>query len=388
MPVVTSYPGVYIEELPSLSLSIVNGATAVPVFAAGSKNGDNSVPSITRIGSWLDFSQIFGDFDPAHPLHICMRTYFENGGGYCYICPVDDLLDEVPKLDDVTLLVAAGQDIRDTVPILCTAERMLFAILDGPNEPLFQAVPTDGDHGSIAHKKPVRDDNENVADDEPAGSGNGGIAALDPGDYDATPYAAVYYPWLTADWTAEAIPPSAAMAGVYCAVDRERGVWKAPANVTLNGRVSPLFKVSDEQQGQFNQGKAINMIRTFQGIGTVVWGARTLDDTDEWRYVNVRRLFSSAQKDIKRAMSRAVFEPNNHPTWERVRTAVDSYLHTLWRRGGLLGNRASDAYFVQVGKGITMTDDDIAQGRMIVKVGMAAVRPAEFIILQFTQDMT
>ena len=131
------------------------------------------------------------------------------------------------------------------------------------------------------------------------------------------------------------------------------------------------------------------MIREFPGYGSLVWGARTLagDSDDDWKYIPVRRLFDAAQRDIKRAMATAMFEPNNSPTWEQVRSAIDNYLYALWRQGALLGNTPEEAYFVQIGKGVTMSDTDIKNGIMRAKIGMAAVRPAEFIILQFTQEV-
>ncbi len=183
------------------------------------------------------------------------------------------------------------------------------------------------------------------------------------------------------------LPPSAAVAGAYARTDLERGVWKAPANVSLNAVERVEAIVTDATQGSLNEG-GINVIRTFTGQGTVIWGARTLAfNSDDWRYIPVRRLFNAAERDIKRAMQVAVFETNNAPTWERVRSAIDSYLYSLWRQGALMGASEKEAYFVHIGKGITMTDDDIKQGKIIVKVGMAAVRPAEFIILQFTQNV-
>jgi phage tail sheath protein FI len=122
-----------------------------------------------------------------------------------------------------------------------------------------------------------------------------------------------------------------------------------------------------------------DMIRTFDNLATVIWGARTLDDSDDWRYVSVRRHFNSVERDIGTAMQPMVFEPNNRPTWEKVRSAITNYLYSLWKSGALVGGTEKEAY--------TMTSDDIAQGKMIVKVGMSAVRPAEFIVLQFTQDV-
>ncbi|PQQ23940.1 phage tail sheath family protein [Photorhabdus hindustanensis] len=352
MPITPTYPGVYIEEDASPSLSVRSGATGVPVFAVADDNSLISNDSYIRISSWLEYLTLKNKpFDPTDKLDIALRAYFVNGGGYGYLVKTTNLEGQVPKLDDVTLLVAAGEDIKTAVGTLCQSGKGLFAIFDGPTEKL-----------------------------DPQGSSNS--------NYDSNPFAAVYYPWLTADWATDIdIPPSAAIAGVYCSVDRSRGVWKAPANVVLQGGMKPKFKVTDDLQGTYNTGKAINIIREFPNTGTTVWGARTLEDSDNWRYIPVRRLFNSAERDIKNAMSFAVFEPNSQPTWEAVRRAIDNYLHSLWQQGGLMGNKADQAYFVQIGKGVTMTDDDIKQGRMIVKIGMAAVRPAEFIILQFTQNV-
>ncbi|MCP9268458.1 phage tail sheath subtilisin-like domain-containing protein [Xenorhabdus sp. XENO-1] len=353
MTTVTSYPGVYIEELNSLALPVSNSATAVPVFAVNKQNKHINENTAIRINSWMDYlTLVKGKFDKEDKLAVSLRAYFANGGGYCYLIQTKSLDKIIPTLDDVTLLVAAGEEIKASVDTLCQPGKGLFAIFDGSETEL---------------------------------TINGAEEAK--GKYTATQFAAVYYPWLKADWAKAAIPPSAAMAGVYASVDLSRGVWKAPANVALKGGLEPAFLVTDELQRVYNSGRAINMIRNFSNTGTTVWGARTLEDSDNWRYVPVRRLFNTVERDVKRAMSFAMFEPNSQPTWERVRAAISNYLHSLWQQGGLAGSKEEEAYFVQIGKGITMTPDQINQGQMIVKVGLAAVRPAEFIILQFTQDV-
>ncbi|MEK9495792.1 phage tail sheath C-terminal domain-containing protein [Photorhabdus sp. P32] len=358
MPITPTYPGVYIEEDATPALSVRSGATAVPVFAVANNNSLISGKPYIRIGSWLEYLTLKGgQFDPADKLDIALRAYFINGGGYGYLIKTQDLEQQVPVLDDVTLLVAAGEEIATAVGTLCQLGKGLFAIFDGPITQITSSLQPDDVVKS----------------------------------YSATQYGAVYYPWLTAEWGEKKalvdIPPSAVMAGIYASVDNSRGVWQAPANVPVQGGLQPKYPMTDDLQGKYNQGKALNMIRTFPKSGTLVWGARTLEDSDNWRYIPVRRLFNSAERDIKNAMSFAVFEPNSQPTWEAVRRAIDNYLHSLWQQGGLMGNKAEQAYFVQIGKGVTMTDDDIKQGKMIVKIGMAAVRPAEFIILQFTQNI-
>ena len=188
------------------------------------------------------------------------------------------------------------------------------------------------------------------------------------------------------------MPPSAAIAGVIAAVDHSIGSWKAPANVSLNAVAGPSVKISNGEQAGLNvdvtAGKSINAIRTFNGKGTLVWGARTLaGNSNEWRYIPVRRLFIQMESDIKRATSYAVFEPNNAITWTKLRTQVESYLTKLWQDGGLAGASAAEAFFVRVGLGETMDEQDILEGRLNVTIGAAAVRPAEFVVFTFTHKL-
>jgi phage tail sheath protein FI len=184
------------------------------------------------------------------------------------------------------------------------------------------------------------------------------------------------------------LPPSAALAGIYCSVDRDRGVWKAPANVSLNGVIAPVKFITDEDQEglniDVNAGKSINAIRAFTGKGVLVWGSRTLAGNDnEWRYIPVRRLFIMVEESTKKASAFAVFEPNDAGTWLKVKGMIESYLYSIWERGALAGSKPDQAYFVNIGLGKTMTPQDILEGRMIIEIGLAAVRPAEFIVLRF-----
>jgi uncharacterized protein len=188
------------------------------------------------------------------------------------------------------------------------------------------------------------------------------------------------------------LPPAAAIAGIYCSTDRTRGVWKAPANVSLNAVIGPVIKITSAAQETLNvdadNGKSINAIRSFTGKGTLVWGARTLDgSSNEWRYVPVRRLFIMIEESAKKASYFAVFEPNDAATWLKVKGMVESFLYGLWQQGALAGSTPKGAYYVNIGLGITMTQQDILEGRMIVEIGIAAVRPAEFIILRFSHKL-
>ncbi|MCD9576650.1 phage tail sheath C-terminal domain-containing protein [Flavobacterium soyae] len=188
------------------------------------------------------------------------------------------------------------------------------------------------------------------------------------------------------------LPPSAAIAGVYARVDKDRGVWKAPANVSLNYVIKPTVKITNTIQDNLNvdtvAGKSINAIRTFTGKGTLVWGSRTLAGNDsEWRYVPVRRFFNMAEESIKKATEQFVFEPNDANTWIRVRAMIENFLILQWRAGALAGAKPEQAFYVRIGLGQTMSAMDILDGKMIIEIGMAVVRPAEFIILRFSHKM-
>jgi len=187
------------------------------------------------------------------------------------------------------------------------------------------------------------------------------------------------------------LPPSAAMAGIYTMVDRSRGVWKAPANVTLNYVNSPAEDIDDEGQAGLNapmNGKAINVIRAFRGEGIKVWGARTLDGNSlDWRYINVRRTMLFLEESIKNAARAYVFEPNDAGTWINMKCMIENFLRSVWKRGGLAGATPEDAFEVHIGLGDTMTGDDILEGIMRITVLVAVTHPAEFIEITFQQQM-
>ncbi|WP_084426878.1 phage tail sheath family protein [Aequorivita capsosiphonis] len=186
--------------------------------------------------------------------------------------------------------------------------------------------------------------------------------------------------------------PSAAVAGVYARTDAARGVWKAPANVSLNKVKAPSLKIDAAQQENLNvsnTGKSINAIRAFSGKGVMVWGARTLAGNDnEWRYIPVRRLANMIEQSVKNATARFVNEPNDAETWIRIKAMTENYLTTLWRSGALAGDKLEKAFYVRIGVGETMTARDVQDGKMILEIGIAAVRPTEFIRLKLTQEMS
>jgi len=192
--------------------------------------------------------------------------------------------------------------------------------------------------------------------------------------------------------TANLLPPSAAMAGAYTVNDASNGVWSAPANIGLVSAIRLPIRLTDEQQAGLNvdplTGKSINAIREFSGRGILVWGARTLDgDSEDWRYIQVRRALIYIKSSIAAVLNRYAFESNDGNTWVAVQSEIAAFLTGLWQQGGLQGAQASDAFTVSVGLGTTMTGQDILDGVMRVQVTVAVVHPAEFIALGFVQSM-
>ncbi|MFK7605596.1 MULTISPECIES: phage tail sheath family protein [unclassified Pseudomonas] len=358
MPAYT-YPGVYIEEDATPGLSISSSATAVPVFAHDGTKVESD--KLERVDSWLDFlglvkKEANGKPDVEGMLYLSMEAYFQCGGGRAYLCQVKNLEKLVPAQDDITLLVSAGVAVTDTefssaLGQITGAGKTVFAILD--------SIPTLTD------------------------------STDDMNEYTDSNNAAVYGPWLIKPGRTQHVPPSAAAAGLFAKTDNERGVWKAPANVALAGGLTPNKRFSEKVHGDYNNNeKPLNLFRTFPGGSTLLWGARTLSSNIKpWRYVSVRRLFDTVERDISRAMEGMMFEPNNQPTWEKVRAAAYNYLYSLWQQGALMGSKPELAFYINVGQGVTMTKTQIEAGKLVVEIGLNAVRPVEFIILKFTQNI-
>lgn len=190
---------------------------------------------------------------------------------------------------------------------------------------------------------------------------------------------------------ANMLPPSGAMAGVITTIDNASGVWEAPANTSIVGAAYLPIRLSESQQANLNvdavSGKSINAIRFFNGLGILVWGARTLDgNSNDWRYLPVRRTMTMLEQSCKLAAQAYVFQPNDKNTWEAVKSMISSFLTTIWKEGGLQGATPADAFSVECGLGTTMTSDDLLLGFMKVTVKVAVVKPAEFIVITFQQQ--
>ena len=373
-------------------------------------------------------------------LYYTLQMYFNNGGGPCYIVCIGDYSDgpvalaamttgiaAVEVKDEPTLLVfpdAAAAASSGTLSVAeygqvvqaalsqCDKLQDRFTLVDAITDGSFADVNTfrgaignnDLKYGAAyypflqsslnyGYNEATVTVTHNKSGGTPPASPNyaGTLASLAPGAANDSPGV---YRALLAELAKlyVVLPPSGAIAGIYASVDSDRGVWKAPANVSVTSALGASVRVTNGMQDYLNvdatSGKSINAIRTFAGRGLLVWGARTLAGNDnEWRYVPVRRLFIFAEESIKKATEFVVFEPNDRNTWIRVKAMIENFLTGLWRDGALQGAATDEAFFVKVGLGETMTPLDILEGRLIVEVGMAAVRPAEFIILKFSHKL-
>ncbi|MFC5625429.1 phage tail sheath family protein [Algoriphagus winogradskyi] len=385
---------------------------------------------------------------PATPspykLYYSMQLYFSNGGGPCYIVSVNDYdnvpikgdsatpasilggLEAIKAIDEPTLLVFPDQiptdltgsdykDIYDAALAQCDSLKDRFVIIDvkivtadpfadaqnfrnngiGMSNLKYGAAYYPNLSTSLNYAYSLADQTITHTSNYPSGGTLTEAGASDTLSLEAleTSEPSIYR-GILAEIKKQYItlPPSGAVAGIYARVDRQRGVWKAPANVDVRTVIGPSRKVSHDQQAALNvdatSGKSINAIRTFTGKGTLVWGARTLAGNDnEWRYVPVRRLYIFVEESVKKATEFVVFEPNDANTWLRSKTMIENFLSKLWRDGALAGAKPEEAFFVRVGLGQTMSAQDILEGRLIIEIGMAAVRPAEFIILKFSHKL-
>ncbi len=200
-------------------------------------------------------------------------------------------------------------------------------------------------------------------------------------------YGAIYYPWIKVfdplTQQHKQIPPGGYVAGIYARSDVERGVHKAPANEVVRGAIDLEFQITKGEQGILNP-RGINVIRSFPGRGILVWGARTIILDTLWKYINVRRLFIYIEESIEEGTQWVVFEPNNEQLWGRVRATITQFLTRVWRDGALMGTKVEEAFFVKCDR-TTMTQDDIDNGRLICIIGIAPVKPAEFVIFRIAQ---
>jgi phage tail sheath protein FI len=380
-------------------------------------------------------------------MHYSMQMFFANGGGPCWITSIGNYtttggtvspalllkgLEQVAKIDEVTLLLFPDAinidnafdyyNLHNEAIIQCFNLQDRFVILDvwhDPNNLDVWELDVDGNAGvgglrnilggetdhlkyagvyfpriytgvDFNYKMPGDQTKDNDASIKLV-NGPGGAQTL--GDLKKGNNAQYFQAKSAISDIQMLLPASSAMAGVYAQVDDSRGVWKAPANVNIVNAIGPQYLITSKEQENLNvdpqDGKSINVIRSFPGRGpAIVWGARTLAGNDnEWRYIPVRRFFIMVEESVQNATEQFVFEPNDKNTWVRVKGMIENYLTQQWTAGALMGATTKEAFFVHVGLGETMNELDVLEGRMIVEIGMAVVRPAEFIILRFMHKL-
>ncbi len=434
----------YTEKATKDTKSLLNVPTRITSlleyeqYFGGADNEENIAVTITDV--YDTAGNLTRDIQVPEPttkspflMYYSLQMYFINGGGPCYIVSVGDYsgsvsksvlganggLAQLAKEDEPTLIVFPDAtnvstvtnfyDLFEEAMMQCQKLQDRFAIIDTYNQSasFAETLRTNISLGTdylkygaayypwLKTTLPYAYAEADVIithteTDAPSGTTSYEGDALN--DADVLANTELYNQIkLELEKLTVTIPPSGAIAGIYARVDSNRGVWKAPANVGIMSIIGPDKRVTNEEQDGLNvhtTGKSINVIRTFAGKGTLVWGARTLAGNDnEWRYIPVRRFFNMVEESVKKATSQFVFEPNDANTWVKVRSMIENFLVLQWRAGALAGAKPENAFFVRVGLGETMTAQDILNGYMHIEIGMAAVRPAEFIILKFTHKM-
>jgi hypothetical protein len=388
----TSYlsPGVYVEEVDRGSKPIEAVGTNTVGFLGESAKGP--LNESVLITNWSQFVKTFGDFkDCSEHLAHAVYGFFNNGGSRCFVVNVGapegakvDHKGGDKKDDKAPVNVGGGRDGlyigRDGGPgartgLKCMDEIDEIAILAAPG----QTSPAVQD-ALLSHAE-TRKDRFAVLDSPETITG--GVDKL-PKPRDSK-YGAYYFPWIQVydpDKGNIFVPPSGHICGVYSRTDSERGVHKAPANEVIRGALGLKYNVSKGEQDLLNP-KGINAIRFMNGA-IRIWGARTLSSDPSWRYINVRRLFIMVESSIERATQWVVFEPNDHRLWKRVQRTIASFLTLLWRNGALMGTSPEQAFYVKCDDE-TNPPEVIDAGQLVVEIGLAPVKPAEFVIFRIGQ---
>jgi phage tail sheath protein FI len=390
-------PGVYVEEIEMGAKPIEGVSTSTAGFIGLSEKGDEYLNKPTLVTSWGQYVDKFGRYTIETPyLSSAVHGFFQNGGSRCFIVKVasgqseDETnsniigtdsgnpgtrtgLQSFIEIDAVNIICAPGitdNAVQKALIIHCENMQDRFCILDAPEDANMTAIQ--------AHK-------------------NGIVSTKG--------YAALYYPWIEVaveigtdktitvggeeitetkiTFERKFVPPSGYMAGIFARSDTQRGVHKAPANEMVKGALSLQTNIGKGEQDILNP-LGINCIRSFQGRGILVWGAKTTASDPLWKYINIRRLFLYLEESIDESTQWIVFEPNSEILWDRVVQTIDNFLKGVWKSGALMGTTPEEAFFVKCDR-TTMTQDDIDNGRLIAVIGVAPVKPAEFVIFKIAQ---
>ncbi len=382
-------PGVYVEEVSMGPRPIQPTGTSTAGFVGQAPDAKARVNEAVAVNNWTQFVNLFVPKGSAStPLSHAVYGFFANGGRRCFVVNCKDIagggtsragLDVLKEIDEVAIVAAPGlADAASYAAVLdhCSGMKDRFAILDCPETVPRLDLLTQVAVVSSRKKKP---------EDTDAGSDSDG--GMRP---PASPWGAVYFPRVT---VRDPLPPndfvdvapSGHLAGIYARTDATRGVHKAPANERIRGALNVTYRLTRDEQGELNQ-HGINCIRLFPRDGILVWGARTLAEKgSEWTYVNVRRLFTMVEESIANSTRWIVFEPNEEALWKKIRRDVSAFLSNLWRDGALMGRSPEEAFFVKCDEE-TNPPESIDAGRVVILIGMAPVKPAEFIVFRIGQS--
>ena len=394
-------PGVYIEEISTGPRPIEAVGTSVAGFVGVAPDTAKHVNEPMWFDNWTQFTREFASPGNAStPLAHAVFGFFQNGGGRCCVVNVgaDNSivgdgqgrkgLEVLEESDEIAIVAAPGyMDAESYDALLSHCEKMKdrVAILDAP--PLVSKIDALTKVATAAAKtKKSRGASEEA---KPSGEAKSEADALRPRQSDGG-WGAFYFPHITVRDPLSPkdlvdVPPSGHIAGIYARSDATRGVHKAPANEAVRGALNVTYRVTREEQATLNP-SGVNCIRLFPGEGIRVYGARTLaESSSEWRYLNVRRLFNMVEESIARSTRWVVFEPNDRPLWKAIRRDVSAFLTMIWRQGALMGRTPEEAFFVQCDEE-TNPPDVIDAGMVVTVVGIAPVKPAEFVIFRIGQS--
>ena len=398
-------PGIYVEEISTGARPIEAVGTSTAGFVGTAPIPQARLNEPVAINSWSQFLKIFATPENhsdrnrlnSTPLSHAVFGFFLNGGGRCYVVNVGDGdlvgdgrgkrkgLDTFEAIDEIAIVAAPGHSDAVSYDALlshCEKLKDRVAIFDPPEDvhsiDQLTVVATSG------RSKPNKSGSESESGESTKKAG------LRPKQSDGG-YGAFYFPRIIvrdAFSPKDLVPvaPSGHMAGIYARTDATRGVHKAPANELIRGALDVTYRVTRQEQGVLNP-SGINCIRFFPREGIRVWGARTVaDSSSEWRYVNVRRLFNMIEESISKSTKWVVFEPNDTTLWKAITRDVSAFLMLLWRQGALMGNTPEEAFFVQCNEE-TNPPEVIDAGQVVTLIGVAPVKPAEFVIFRIGQGV-
>jgi Bacteriophage tail sheath protein len=404
-------PGVYVQEVAAGPRPITAVGTSTAVFIGDAPRAKALVNQARAVNNWSEFVARFMPEEEkdrkSTVLSNAVYGFFENGGTRCFIvntggeAGVDDALAAAGIEDEIAIVVAPGRSDPATHSALLThCERFedRVAILDTPEEvddiTLLTQVETAPAPGPSREGSAAGGRARTQRSGEEAGRA-GGAGDQAPKEGGLRPpqsdrgFGTVYFPWITVmdpiSDTLVNVPPSGHMAGIWARTDAMRGVHKAPANEIVNGALNLTYRLTRDEQALLNDA-GVNCIRLFARSGIRVWGARTLADAaSEWRYLNVRRLFNMVEESIVEGTNWIVFEPNDRTLWKSIRRDIGAFLTRVWRDGALMGATPEQAFFVKCDEE-TNPPDVIDAGQVVAIVGLAPVKPAEFVVFQVMQS--